>query len=391
MNVQDDILPVNTHQDLSRLAALIYVFGINKRLWERFEDEDKATPQSDTPRLRSLFDKFDLKERDWDLLEYRVGFGGRFTLDEIGVMMGGFTRAYIGQIEQKAIHIIERHLSQVAPVLYLLETQSSTFWPSFGAVSVDNVLPLYRASLLDMGWEAEEQEVRRLLLTFRALIHGRHKWVEEHFPSLTYLACVVTPAIKRHSQVALGIEENAHSAQPIRWTYEKIVEAVLEAATEPLHYIEIYERATQLGYRTYISQKALHGVLWSNESKFALTDTGTYGLKSRGFASVDHYVNIGAAILRAEKNTVSFGDLLQQVNSKRVVKQTSLQMMLDLNVRFYRSKEGLYGLRAWLPPREKQNLRTPGWLVEDKDSFERVAKAIERGYNVEAIVSQDKP
>lgn len=64
-------------------------------------------------------------------------------------------------------------------------------------------------------------------------------------------------------------------------------------------------------------------------------------------------------------------------------------MYLDMHPRFYKSINGTYGLRTWLPPREKQNLRTPEWLVEDSKSFERVERSKQRGYDVEGIIETD--
>ena len=65
-------------------------------------------------------------------------------------------------------------------------------------------------------------------------------------------------------------------------------------------------------------------------------------------------------------------------------------MTLDMNPRFYFSQEGTYGLRAWLRVREKQTLRTPEWQVETFQSYERVERAMERGDDIDMIMSQDR-
>ena len=64
-------------------------------------------------------------------------------------------------------------------------------------------------------------------------------------------------------------------------------------------------------------------------------------------------------------------------------------MSLDMQPRFYKSLEKTYGLRVWLPPREKQTLRTPEWLVEESDSFKRLEQAIKRGYDVVNMIQAD--
>ena len=82
--------------------------------------------------------------------------------------------------------------------------------------------------------------------------------------------------------------------------------------------------------------------------------------------------------------------IYQEVCAVREIEKSSLVMFLDLNPRFYKSTSNTYGLRAWLPPRHKQTLLTPSYLLEDPKSFERVQKAVERGYEVDEIVNRDK-
>ena len=158
----------------------------------------------------------------------------------------------------------------------------------------------------------------------------------------------------------------------------------------PLHYKEIADRADEMGVRSDLSLKGVNNVLFAKPDKFAYVGQGTYGLKAWGMASVDSYVNIIVEALKASGQVMTLNEVSFYVNNKRAIKPHSLQLTLDMNVRFYRTAAKTYGLRSWLSPPEKQTLRTPVWLVEAPASYERVEKALERGYNVEALVSSDE-
>src|SRR3990172_11816925 len=102
------------------------------------------------------------------------------------------------------------------------------------------------------------------------------------------------------------------------------------------------------------------------------------------------YPDIIASVFKRENQSLPVETILAKVSSVRSVKQPSLIMYLEMHPRFYKSINNTYGLRGWLPPREKQNLRTPEWLIEDSKSIERVERARQRGYDVESIIAEDK-
>ena len=144
-----------------------------------------------------------------------------------------------------------------------------------------------------------------------------------------------------------------------------------------------------MGRRPNFSRSSLFNMLTAKEKKFVNVDHGTYGLKEWGLLKAEPYTEIVAVVLQTEGRTMTQA-LLNAVNQFRAVEPNSLAMLLDLNPRFYSSINGEFGLRAWLPERSKQTLRTPSWQVESSKSFERVKRAEERGYNVDAIVERDR-
>jgi hypothetical protein len=127
----------------------------------------------------------------------------------------------------------------------------------------------------------------------------------------------------------------------------------------------------------------------NHPSLFVRVDSGTYALVEWGFSQVDTYPDIIASVLKSTNKPLSADTIYYKVNEIRQVKRSTLLMSLDMHPRFYRSLEKTYGLRIWLPPREKQTLRTPEWLVEESDSYKRLEQASQKGYKVEDMILTD--
>jgi hypothetical protein len=72
------------------------------------------------------------------------------------------------------------------------------------------------------------------------------------------------------------------------------------------------------------------------------------------------------------------------------INATTVQMALSMYPRFYESVEGTYGLRVWLSAPHKQTLRTPAAYIESAESFKRIARAQDQGYNVEKMLERDR-
>jgi len=377
------------------LSALIYVFGINKHIWQAFNDEmDLESCETNNPKqLDSILEKFRIKEGAWNILDERHGFQMRKTFGIIGAGLG-VTGARIQQLEKQMLEKIRRSLSSAIILLSQLDAEVKDVWPTLQeAKSANEVVLALHPLLIETGWDCHGRSIRRLLLALRAMVQTGHLRIESHLPYLTYLACKLPPAVLRHSRVEQeeGKQARCHWDAERQWKYVELAEFVLQEAGEPLHYITIAERAEGLGKRDHFNLKAIHNVLLSGTDKFAYVDQGTYGLTAWGLVSVNAYTDIIADALKQSRRPLSFGDLLQHVSTVRSIKPQTFKMTLDLHPRFYQSKQEQYGLRAWLPPREKQTLRTPDWLVETSASYERVTRAAERGYDIAAIVASDTP
>jgi hypothetical protein len=127
----------------------------------------------------------------------------------------------------------------------------------------------------------------------------------------------------------------------------------------------------------------------SHPNEFVRVDVGTYALFEWGYSQAEYYPDIIASILKSEKKSISLDAIYIKVCQIRDVRQSTLTMLLSMHPRFYKSRENTYGLRVWLPPREKQTLRTPEWLVEDSDSIKRIEQSVQRGYDVESMIAVD--
>ena len=247
--------------------------------------------------------------------------------------------------------------------------------------------------LVRAGWERpEREEIKRLLIALRAVVDDGSNIPEKLWPRLSFVACALSPPILKHTKVAeeLGRKQKREKEQHRIWKYDELAEAVLKEANTPLHWSEIADRAEKMGHRRSFNATGLYNALLRDKDKYAHIGPGTYGLTAWGLTSVDLYPDIIADILKESEKPLSYGDILQRVSKIRPIKKQSLQMSLDMQPRFYCSLEGSYGLRAWLLPREKQTLRTPKWQVESSDSFERLANAEARGYDISNMLEKDK-
>lgn len=323
-------------------------------------------------------------ERTWAVLEARYGLRPRMTFDEIAQeILGGVTRSRAQQIESKAREQIEKKIENIRASLDLLEIQAEFFNTDEDVLPKD-AIQCWRNNLIAVGWyEPSDEDVCHLITLLRFLVSEDAKLCRL-YPKLTLAACSLEPSITAHPQVQL-----LEQASKKKWTYVELAEEILIRAGQPLHYREIALRAESLGVRNNIGLHSLHNALIYSDN-FVQVDSGTYGLKKWGIDPVETYQDVIAEILKEKGGNVTFGELLHEVNARRQIKNSTLMWLLGTNPRFYEAMDGSYGLRAWLPPREKQTLRTPKHKIETQKSLQRVQRAIDRGYNVERIVEQDK-
>lgn len=330
-------------------------------------------------------------QRKWDVLELRVGLGSTYTLAECGELLG-ITRERVRQIQQKSVKRALSQISSLVPVLDFLECAAPKSWTHIGKSdqrgSIQEIVRMLGGTE-DVGDHLTN--VRHLLMLVRAFVDYQPDWAK-HYPRLTFAACSIDPPIGAHKAVAAAIAEYVAAEREATrdWTYEELAEAVLRKVGAPLHWSEIADQSESMGRRRNFSRSAFFNELQRSDDKFARVDSGTYGLTAWGLQDVSTYTDIVAEILGGVGHALPEGAIYQAVTSRRPVDRNSLRMLLDLNPRFYRSMDGIYGLRAWLPARHLQTLRTPRWKVEDAKSYRRVERSIVRGYDVESMVERDE-
>jgi len=216
------------------------------------------------------------------------------------------------------------------------------------------------------------------------------------YPRLTYAACALPPAILAHPAVAAAAERLRRQAAWTRrtgrerrhaLTHGALAAAVLGDAGTPLHWTEIAARAERLRRPSPVSPRALFNALLSDAATFVRVGPGTYALAVWGAAPVPTYPALIARVLRAVGQPLPPDEIRRQVDQVRPITPGSLQMVLALHARFYRSVDGTYGLRAWLPPDPEAT--APRWQVEDRRSARRVAHAQARGIDVARLTARD--
>lgn len=342
-----------------------------------------------TEELESL----GLSEREWFILEGRLGPGEPLTLRELADALD-LSRERVRQIQTTAVTQVVHSFPRLARVCNLLEVRGEQLWDPFSAqTSVDSAVASCQQILSQGGWvHPTKLDVLRLFTAVRASIEWGSTRAIRAWPRVSYAMCGLDKVIANHISAAKAEVRREHELEEQRrvWSYKRLASAVLKESGTPLHWREIASRAEHLGHRKDFNVSSFFNALTFDPDTFARVGQGTYGLVEDGYRRVENYDDIIADVLQAANKPLSYGELLQDVNVIRQIKPASLQMYLDTHVRFYRSVEGTYGLRAWLPPPEKQTLRTPLWQVEDSDSFERVDRERARGCNVDSIIEQDQ-
>jgi DNA-binding CsgD family transcriptional regulator len=333
--------------------------------------------------------EYPLSPREKRVLHLRLGVGETLTLDQIGKRFG-VTRERIRQLEAKATKKLAALVR--SPHIWLDALETDLIRSGYRA---DRVLgqELVRSAIAAAQRRTPGLDVRggvdETLVVLRAV--GPVAASLGRWPVSTFLACALSPVVRGHAAAyqAVRADEAKQIGTRRRWTYADLAERVLSDSGSPMHWRLMAERAEALGLRREFYTGPFFNAL-ANRSKFARTDVGTYGLVSWGLVPAESYVDIVAQLLRETGHPLTEGEILGAVSQSLPVKQNSLGMMLDLNSRFYQSLETTYGLRAWLRPRHQQNLRTPRGYVETHASYQREVRALENGYDVQAIVAPDR-
>lgn len=334
-----------------------------------------------------------LSDREWIVLEGRLGPGKPVTLRELAEALD-VSRERVRQLQKSAMGRVVRFLPLLMRACNTLENQGTLLWDPFSAqASLDRAVASCQRLFVRAGWARPTKvDILRLFTVVRGAVESGAREVVRTWPRASYAMCGLQHVITKHARAAneaLRRERELEDQRQV-WSYQRLVVTVLKEAESPLHWREIASRAECLGHRKEFNASSLFNTLYLNPDTFARVGQGTYGLVEDGYHRVENYDDIIAEVLKAAKKPLSYGELLQEVNTIRQIKPASLQMYLDTHVRFYCSLEGTYGLRAWLPPPQKQTLRTARWQVEARDSFERVSRERARGSDIDGIVAQDR-
>lgn len=350
--------------------------------------ETKATINN----LDLCLELLEINERAWLVVHFRAIH--LLTLEEIAIEIGGVTRERVRQIIELVNEKVQSKINSLAIFCDFFDEQAKLIRKRLknSNPNISDLVNEFITLLPKSNLVATEESVEKVISLIRLLVILDKPWAREFFGAkrkeLTFLVCLAEPAVEKNEKVHEFLE--LEKVKNKRVTYKEIARMVLSDAKRPLHWTEIAEKGYKLNKRERFETRALYHVLLAHEDVFVRVGQGTYELAEWGSKQVEPYTDIIASVLRQEDRSVPFDFILAKVSAVRPVKRQTVIMYLDMHPRFYKSINGTYGLRTWLPPREKQNLRTPEWLVEDSKSFERVERSKQRGYDVDSIVDNDK-
>jgi len=334
--------------------------------------------------LAQIYSMLRFDERLWRVLEMRVD--KLMTLKETGNHFE-VTRERIRQIERRAWNQFHNHATVIAPIFDLVERNIKR-----RCENREELISTTMDILLKNDCVVDRTDIERFILLARALVFldpetNKSGYIEKRWAQFSYLACKIEPPVIRHHKTAKAVEEEKERNRKL--SYKEMAYQILMNEGQSLHWSEIANRVYHLKRRDTFNSTALYNTLMNHPKIFVRVDSGTYALVEWGFNQVDTYPDIIAAILKSSKKPLPADAIYHRVNEIRQVKQSTLIMSLEMHPRFYKSLQNTYGLRAWLPPREKQTLRTPEWLVENSDSYKRLEQASQRGYNIENMIQSD--
>lgn len=330
-------------------------------------------------------------ERTLRIVELRTN--QLLTLEEIAYASGGITRERIRQILDQVHERIRKNLNLINTFCdYFEEIAESLSKRIEGEkFTISALAKQYKSQLPSQKLKATEKELESLIALIRLLVIHDKPWSEDilqkRWKRACFLACSANPPVKKHAEVSQILIKEEEKNKKI--SYKELAFLILTNEKRPMHWSKIAERAYRLGRRVSFNSTTLYNVLMNYPELFVRVDAGTYALVEWGFNKVDTYPDIIASVLKSSKKPLSADVIYHKVNGIRHVKRSTLLMSLDMHPRFYKSLEKTYGLRIWLPAREKQTLRTPEWLVEDSDSYKRLEHASQRGYDVDNIIQPD--
>ncbi len=368
--------------------------------------DDELVPVPLTARLAQLLDA-----RAWRVLDARAGFEPPLTYAALARELGA-SRGYIWQLHRD-IGPRLAHPYRLGQFRDLLTTLDAA-WPlappegagdewgdETGGEPGEEATPTaLRAvqAILDAAGQGPVtvQDARRLLLLPRALTDLGNARFQERYPRLARAACALPPPILAHPTVAAQMardcwaaarDQRAAARHARAQTYAGLAAAVLRAAGVPLHWRDIAAQAQARSLHSPFNPCALCNALIRHTETFVRVGPGAYGLAAWGATLAPSYPDLIARVLREAGQPLRSDEIRRRVERVRPVTPGTLGTTLSRHASFYRSVEGTYGLRAWLPPGAPET--APRWRVEDEASARRVARPQSRGVDVTRLTARD--
>ena len=332
-----------------------------------------------------------MSERDWSVLEV---WAMRLASLEQTVAIFGLRKKELRRIIGQAHQQLRQKLVFLSLFLDHFEKKSDALHKGWGNEALDcNTLILHLLSeptLPDL--QVEEVKVQRLILLMRSMVLLASPWfkenMEQRWPTLILLSCLVEPAIKNHEQVRQILQTRKRGRK--NSTNWELAYSVLSQVRTPMHFSAIANRVCRSTGQKPIVAKAMHNSLVSHKEIFVRVGPGTYALAEWGVQAAESYQAIIASLLRQANKPMPPDWIHTRVSAIRPIKFSSLKFCLDLHIRFYKTIENTYGLRSWLLAGELIDSPIPGWLVETPASHKRVERARLKGYDSEKFLAEDR-
>ena len=154
-------------------------------------------------------------------------------------------------------------------------------------------------------------------------------------------------------------------------TYKAIIRYVMLLEQREMHWKELVDTARRTFPSRDIKEQTMYNALLASDL-FVYQRQGTYGLRELGFERMPFQKVTITQYLRDKGQTQHRYEVEQGVRALgHEIPTVSIMWYLTDAPEFYQDVDGRYGLREWLPPIEKQTLRTPRWLQESRKSNER--------------------
>jgi hypothetical protein len=118
---------------------------------------------------------------------------------------------------------------------------------------------------------------------------------------------------------------------------------VLKQADQPLHFREIANRINQFFADKPANAATVHNELILDD-RYVLVGRGIYALKESGYQA-GRVVDIVARILKQARHSLSKDDILDKVLAQRLVKKTTISLILSNKQLFQRLPDGTYSLQ----------------------------------------------